>query len=107
MFYIIISVRASCFCTLSPKTLPVFSRKADVSLNCWQGPIFPISIPHRDSLFGTLTRDVTFAPLQLHHPGASFAFLPLEGILNFALAYYHIKHPSWCYVTEKSDKCSS
>lgn len=51
---------------------------------------------------------IPFIPLHKWHLFyVSVAFQPVEGIFNFALAYYHTKYPSQLYVVEKSDKHSS
>lgn len=46
-------------------------------------------------------------PHEWHLSYVSVAFQPVEGILNFALAYDHTKYPSQLYVIENSDKHSS
>lgn len=52
-------------------------------------------------------KNITFVLVELQLFGVSVAIQPIEGILNFALAYYRIKYPSPLYGIEQSDKRSS
>lgn len=87
---------------LSSKPLCVPNRKPGISLHCWQRPSLPVSILH-----GWLPWEHE-RPSSIALSWCQPAFLPVEGILTFILAYYRVKHPSQFYVIEKkSDKCSS